>query len=110
MALVTGLAPALGDGLGLAAIAAKQDRGISLNSLVLLAAEQPVDRLAKVLALEVPEGHIDGGHGGDRDRRAAKVQSAAVHLLPQPLGFQGILAEQQLAKPAGDVVAERERR
>ena len=60
-----------------------------------------------MLALQVPQGHVDGGHGGDADRSAAEVHRAAIHLLPQPLGFQRIFADEDFAQAAGNVVAER---
>ena len=59
-----------------------------------------------MLALQVPQGHIDGRHRGDRHRRAAKIHRAAEHFLPQPLGFQRMLADEQFAQAAGDVMAE----
>ena len=96
----------MGDLFGLAAVAAEEDRSVGLDTLVLAAAEQSMDRLAKVLSFQVPQRHIDRGHGGDGDRRAAEVERAAVHLLPQPLGFQRVFAQEHLAQPAGDVVAE----
>ena len=58
--LVAGLAPAAGDVGRFAPVAAEQDRGVGLDPLVLLAAQQPMDRLAEVLALEIPQGHVDG--------------------------------------------------
>ena len=74
---------------------------------MLLPAEQPVDRLAKMFAFEIPQRHVDGGHRRDRDRRAAKVHRLAMHLLPQPVGLQRILADQDFSQPASNVVAER---
>ena len=71
------------------------------------AAEQPVDRLAEMFPLEVPQGHVDGSHRGDGDRRAAKVHGPVVHFLPQPVGLERVLADEQLPQPAGNVVAER---
>ena len=40
-------------------------------------------------------------------RLAAEVHRPAVHLLPQPLVLQRVLADEQLPQAAGDVVAER---
>ena len=74
---------------------------------MLLAAEQAVDRLAERLALQVPQSHIDRGHRGDADRRAAEVHRAAIHLLPEPFVVERVLADQKSPQPAGDVVAER---
>ena len=66
-----------------------------------------MDRLLEELSLEVPQGHIDGRHRGDRDRRATEVHRAAVHLLPQAFGLERVLTNQQLSKAASDIVAER---
>ncbi len=74
---------------------------------MLLAPQQAMDRLAEVLAFDIPQGQIDGGHGRDGDRAAAAIHGAAIHLLPQPLGLQRVLADQQRSQPGGHVVAER---
>ena len=89
------------------AVAAKQDRGVGRNRIAAFAAKQPMDRLAEMLSLEIPQGHVDGGHRGDRHRRAAEIDRPGEHLLPQPLGLERVLADQQLAQSAGDVVTER---
>lgn len=98
---------ALGDVAGFLAVAAEEDRGVAANLVVLLAAEQPVDRLPEHLAFQIPQGHIDGGHRGDADGGAAKIHRLAVHLLPQPFVLERVLADEQVPQPAGDVVAER---
>src|SRR5262249_46126825 len=66
--------PFAGDVPRRSAVAAEQDRGICADPFVRLASQQAMNRLTEVLSLEVPEGHIDRGHGGDRDSLASEVQ------------------------------------
>ena len=60
------------------------------------AAQQLVDRHTKLLADDVPEGDIDGAHGGIQ-RPAERVELRGVDLLPVSLDVPGTLAHQQLA-------------
>ena len=66
-----------------------------------------MDRLAEVFSLEIPQGHVDGRHRSDRHRRAAEIDRSRQHLLPKPLGFERVFADQQFAQPTRNVVAER---
>src|SRR6185312_591636 len=104
---IAGADPAAGDVGRFAAVAAEQDRGVCLNSLMPLAAQQAVDWLAKMLSFEIPKSHIDRRHRGNRDAGAAEIKRAAVHFLPQTFGFERVLANQNLPQSAGDIMAER---
>src|SRR5207237_7107724 len=96
--LISGANPALGDFFCLFAIASEKNRGISFDALVLFASEQSMDRLFEALPFQVPEGHIDGTHRGDRDRSSSKILGAPIHLLPEALGFQRIFAQYNFTK------------
>ena len=63
-----------------------------------------MDRLAVMLSFKVPEGHVEGTHGGDRHARATKVHGVAIHLLPKAFGFERVFADQQFTQAASDVV------
>ena len=65
-----------------------------------------MDRLAKMLALDIPQGHVDRAHSGDANRRAAKVHRAAVHLLPEAVRLQRVFPDDDLSQPTGNVMAE----
>ena len=73
---------------------------------MLFATKQAVDRLAEVLSFQIPQGHVDGGHGRDCDRRAAEIHRFAMHFLPQPLGFQWVFADQKLPQATRNIMAE----
>src|SRR5262249_25031700 len=104
---VPGLAPAPSDVARLLAVAAEQDRRVAANAVVLLPAEELVDRLPERLALQVPQRDVHRGHRGDADGLPAEVHRAAIHLLPEALVLEGVLAKEELPQSAGDVVAER---
>jgi len=59
----------------------------------------------KMLSLQVPERHVDGCHGGDRDTGPAEVHRVAIHFLPETFCFERVLPDQQLAESTGDVMA-----
>ena len=61
------------------------------------AAEQLVDRESGDLAIEIPQGHVDGADRGHRHRTAAPV-GALVEVLPGVLDPAGIPADQQRAQ------------
>ncbi len=103
---IPGFAPATADVGRFPAVVPEQDRGVSRNGVVPFAAQQAVDRLPEVLPLQIPQSHIDGRHRRDRDRGPPEIDGAGQHLLPQPLGFERVFADQEFAQSAGDVMAE----
>ena len=70
------------------------DRGVDPDLLPGPAAQQLVDRHAQGLALDVPEGDVDGGDGGHDD--AAPKVDGAVEVLIQILDAEGVLPDQVL--------------
>ena len=105
--LITGLNPALTDLPCLLAIAAKEDGGISLDPIVLFAAEEAMNGLLEIFPLQIPQGHVHRAHGADCHRTAAEIHRATVHLLPEPLRLERVLTHQDLAQAAGDGMAVR---
>ena len=79
-----------------------QPRRVRSNPLVLDGAEQLAHRLAERLPLDVPERDVDAADRVDRDPAAADEDHAAVHLVPEPLDVERVLADQQLAQAVRD--------
>ena len=50
------------------------------------------------LALDVPERDVDAADRVERDPAAAEVDQAAVHLVPEPLDVERVLADEQVAE------------
>ena len=73
---------------------------------MLLSSKQPVNRLAEVLAGQIPQSHVDGSHRRDSDAGAAEVHAAPVHLLPEPTNLQWVFTDNKFPQPAGNVVTE----
>src|SRR5262249_4104269 len=82
-------------------------RRVRFDLVVLLSAEQAMNRLAELFAFQVPKRHVHGAHGGNGHRGAPEVLGAPIHFLPESLGLERVFAEENLAEAAGDVVAER---
>jgi hypothetical protein len=70
------------------------------------AAQQLVDRQPQRLAHDVPQRHVDAADRLLRRTAAAKEDRALVHALPENGDVEGVLAEDALAQPAGDGMAE----
>ncbi len=66
--------------------------GVDEGALAGLAAEEVVDGSVEGLALDVPEGDVDGGDGGHGDGAAPPVGSA-IEVLPDVFGLEGIAAD-----------------
>ena len=78
--------------------------GVKANAVAAGAAEELIDRHAERLALDVPEGDLDGANGAGQ-HRAAPPARAAIHRLPQAFDAGGVLADQvarQRLDGAGD--------
>ncbi len=73
------------------------DRGESRHEVATLAAEQMVHRDAELLALDVQQRDVDGGDRRAQDAAAFEIL-AAVHILPQMVGLQRILPDQEVAE------------
>jgi hypothetical protein len=69
------------------------DPAVDLDAVAHLAAEQLVDRHAERLALDVPERLVDAGDRTHQDR-AASVEIAAVHRLPEVVDARRVLPDQ----------------
>src|SRR5438105_4988352 len=65
--------------------------GVDEAALAGLAAEEVVDGGVEGLALDVPEGDVDGGDGGHGDGAASPIGSA-VEVLPDVFGLEGVAA------------------
>ena len=77
---------------------------VGADPVVLDGAEQLADRLAERLPLDVPERDVDAADRVDRDPAAADEDHAAIHLVPEPLDVERVLADQQLAQALRDRV------
>ena len=53
------------------------------------------------LALDVPKGDVDAAHGMEPDTAPATVDIAPVHLVPDLLGLEGVLPENQFTQATG---------
>ena len=84
-----------------------QHRGVGAHPVAVRRAEQLVDRLAERLALDVPERDVEAADRVDRDPAPAEVDEAAVHLLPEPLDVERVLADQDVAQAHGNRVGAR---
>ena len=67
--------------------------GVDEAALAGLAAEKVVDGRVEGLALDVPEGDVDGGDGGHGDGAAPPVGSA-IEILPDVFGLEGVAADE----------------
>ena len=67
--------------------------GVDEAALAGLAAEEVVDGGVEGLALDVPEGDVDGGDGGHGDGAAPPVGSA-IEVLPDVFGLEGVAADE----------------
>src|SRR5207249_3088168 len=67
--------------------------GVDEAALTGLAAEEVVDGDVEGLALDVPEGDVDGGDGGHGDGAAPPVGSA-IEILPDVFGLEGVSADE----------------
>ena len=65
-------------------------------------AEQRVNRLAGVLALDVPERRVDGGERHREDAAPAVEHRRAVHLVPELIDVEGVRADQEVLEMAVD--------
>ena len=63
--------------------------------------------LPERLALDVPECDVEAADRVDRDPAPPEVDEAAVHLLPEPLDVERVLADQDVAQAHGDRVGAR---
>jgi hypothetical protein len=61
-----------------------------------LPAEQPVNRLTRSLAREVPQRQLDAAHRDHEHARLRAGEDAAAQLLPAPLDVARVLADQQV--------------
>ena len=96
------------DGLGdLLCRVRHQPGGVRPDAVVVDGAEQLAHRLAEGLPLDVPEGDVDAADRVDRDPAAADEDDAAIHLVPEPLDVERVLADQQLAEAVGNRVRAR---
>ena len=59
------------------------------------------------LALDVPEGQVDAAHRVDGDPPPAAVDVGPVHLVPEVLGPERVLADQDVRQPGRRRVRER---
>ena len=76
--------------------------GIGPQLLVGLAADELVDGQVQGLALDVPAGGVDGGHGGGDHHPAAHApEGVAMEVFPDLLRVKGVHADDQL----GEVLA-----
>ena len=69
--------------------------GIDTNLVAHLAAQQVPHRHAQYFSLDVPQGHVDAGHGASAHRAGhAMHHDGRHHALPQALDMCGVLADQ----------------
>ena len=68
------------------------------------AAEQIAERNAERLALDVPEGDVDAADGVDHRAAAAEIDGGLVHLAPEPLDIERVLADQHFLQADHDGV------
>ena len=55
-------------------------------------------------ALDVPQGNVDPAHGVDGRTLTTIIDGAPVHLVPEPVDFERILANEDAAQPHGVAV------
>ena len=67
--------------------------GVTAQAFVDLAAEQLVDRLAELLADDVPAGYLDAAQHADQGQVGAQSKAAAIDPAPQGLDLEGVGAE-----------------
>ena len=68
---------------------------IDAHAVADLAAEQVPHRRAERLALDVPQRHVDAGHGAAADRAEhAVAHDGGLHLLPELLDMGRVLADE----------------
>ncbi len=68
------------------------------DGLAAAPAEQVIDRLARVLAEQVPQGHIHGADGAGLAATIAEEVDGVEHILPVALDIEGAAPEQQVGK------------
>src|SRR5207248_202740 len=70
------------------------------------AAEQLIDRPARRLAHDVPQGDLDAAHRLDDGALPAEKDGAFVHGVDEPIDLEGVLADDALGQAAADLVAQ----
>ena len=75
-----------------------QPRRVGADPLVLDRADQLAHRLAERLALDVPERDVEAADRVNGDPTTSDEDDAAVHLVPEPLDVERVLADQQLVQ------------
>jgi hypothetical protein len=81
--------------------------GVGEDAIAYRAAEQLVHRQAGRLALDVPQGEVDGADGGHRDRPASPVRPA-VQVLPGVLDPGRVESDEQRVDMVAQVRRDRE--
>lgn len=78
---------------------AEEHAGIGTDGRTMRAAEEFRDRLAEGFAANVPQRDIRAADGVDRGAATAVAVRLVVHLLPQPLNVERILADEDRREP-----------
>src|SRR5207247_7023479 len=73
----------------------KQGTGVATDLAMKPSAKKLPDWQSESLALDVPEGHVDAAHGVESDAAASAIDIAAVHLVPDLLGFERIFTDDE---------------
>ena len=89
---------------GLDAVRPEEGGGVGADLGVGRAAQEVAERAAERLALDVPEGDVDAADGVDHRAAAAIVDRGLVHLVPEALDVERVLADQDLAQADHDRV------
>ena len=100
-------ANALGKFAGGLGRSAEERAGVAADLLLEAAAEEFPNGQAEGLALDVPEREVNAAHRVQADAAPAGVDGAVIHLVPEPLGLEGVLADEQMLQTGADGVAER---
>jgi hypothetical protein len=77
----------------------EEGRGVGGNGIPVPGSEELVHRLPKRLAGDVPQRDVRPGDHLHTRSLPAVIGQIAVHLLPEPLALQRILADQSAAQP-----------
>ena len=98
---------ALGEFAGGLGRRAEQRAGVAADLFLETAAEEFPDGQAERLALDVPEREVNAAHRVQADAASARVDGAVIHQVPEPLGLERVLADEQMLQASADGMAER---
>ena len=77
-------------------------RRVTGERITITSAHQFGERLPEGFAFEVPEGHVDAGHGTHHDATAGEIERRLPHVVPEAIDGQRVESQESRGVEAGD--------